>query len=209
MTNIELNGISMLPTYQNEESVFFLNKRDNRIIQRGDVVRADKFTNSDPNKQYVKRVVGIPGDNILLHINGYVFSVNGEKSSYSKVSGGQSYLYQTDSQKEKNANVDFDLIPKDELYKYASFGTEFEESVGGNKHLVILLIGGESESKRDYIEHLRVNVATRDITFNEDGLAKIKVPKNSYFLMSDNRPIGVDSRHFGFVRKNDISAILP
>ena len=209
MTNIEMNGISMLPTYQNKESVFFLNKRDNRIIQRGDVVRADKFTDSDSNDQYVKRVIGIPGDNILLHVNGYVFSINGEKIIYSKVSDSQNYLYQTESQQKQNANLDFDLIPKDELHKYASFGTEFEESFADKKHLVIMLIGGESRPKRDYIKHLIMNVATHDFTFNEDGLAKINVPDGSYFLMSDNRPIGVDSRHFGFVRESDISAILP
>lgn len=209
MTNIEMNGISMLPTYQNKENVFFLNKRDNRIIKRGDVVRADKFTDSDSNKQYVKRVIGVPGDNILLHINGYVFSLNGERVVYDKVSNSESYLYQTVSQQESNAGVDFDLIPKNELNKYASFGTEFTETVGEHRHDIIMLVGGESRPKRDYIKHLIMNVVTRDIAFNEDGLAKIRVPKGAYFLMSDNRPIGVDGRHFGFVKESDISAVLP
>ena len=81
--------------------------------------------------------------------------------------------------------------------------------MGEHRHDIIMLVGGESRPKRDYIKHLIMNVVTRDIAFNEDGLAKIRVPKGAYFLMSDNRPIGVDGRHFGFVKESDISAVLP
>jgi len=209
VTNIALNGISMMPTYQNGENVLFLNKRKNKTIAFGDVVRVDKFTDSDGKSQYVKRVMGTPGDIILMHINGYIISINGVKPVYEKVDNGQSYLYQTSEQQDINQGVDFDLVDKDDITKYATVGTEFNEVFGEESHHVILLIGNKHDTKRAYIQHLKNSVETERVKFDKDGLATIVVPENYYFLLSDNRPIGVDSRYFGFALKDDISAVLP
>ena len=40
--------------------------------------------------------------------------------------------------------------------------------------------------------------------WNEDNLGPVKVPKDSYFLLGDNRHEAMDSRYLGFISKDDI-----
>jgi len=40
--------------------------------------------------------------------------------------------------------------------------------------------------------------------YNEDNLGPIKVPKNSYFLLGDNRHNAMDSRYLGFITTDDV-----
>lgn len=209
ITNIALKGISMVPTYQNGENVLFLNKRKNRLVAFGDVVRVDKFTHGKNEVQYVKRVMGLPGDTILMHINGYIVSINGVKPEYKRVADGQTYLYQTELQQDATKDVDFSLLDKDEIVEFASVGTEFVETIGEEVHNVVLLVGNRHDTKREYIEHLKNSVQSSNVKFDQDGLSRIVVPSDYYFVLSDNRPIGVDSRYFGFAQKSNISAVLP
>jgi len=199
----------MVPTYQDNESVLFLNKRSSRHIAFGDVVRVDKFTDSDSKSQYVKRVMGTPGDIILMHINGYIVSINGIKPVYKKKHGGHTYLYQTTEQQQATKNVDLEIMNEQEITEYATVGSEFIETINDEVHNVMLLVGNRHNTKRAYIEHLKNSVQSKDVVFDKDGLSTITVPDDYYFLLSDNRPIGVDSRYFGYAHKDDISAVLP
>ncbi len=44
----------------------------------------------------------------------------------------------------------------------------------------------------------------RNLKYNTDNFGPIKVPKNSYFLLGDNRHNALDSRYLGFITKDDI-----
>jgi signal peptidase I len=199
----------MLPTYQDAESIVFINKKDNYNVKFGDVVRANKFENSNTDLLYIKRVIGLPGDTIVMHINGFIISVNKQNVTYSNVPNALSYIYQTEEQQFVSRDIDFDELNKEQILKFGTIGKDFFEKIGDFKHKVILLMDNENDTRSAYIDHLMSNVQTKSVVFDEHGLATIKVPEGHFFLLSDNRPMGIDSRHFGFVHESDISAILP
>ena len=71
---VKVEGTSMMPRLEDQERIF-VNKFFYRFgeIERGDIV-VFRFP-LDPSKSYVKRIVGLPGDEIevregVLHVNG-------------------------------------------------------------------------------------------------------------------------------------------
>lgn len=71
---IRINGVSMSPTLKNNEFYFSHSPND---IKLGDIVVFDPL---DDDKDYVKRVVGLPGDTICIK-NGDLY-LNGALSEY-------------------------------------------------------------------------------------------------------------------------------
>ncbi len=73
---VKVEGTSMLPGLEDQERIF-INKFVYRLepIERGDIV-VFRYPR-DPSKSYIKRVVGMPGDRILIQ-DGVVF-VNGHR----------------------------------------------------------------------------------------------------------------------------------
>lgn len=75
-----INGNAMNPTYQHREYIAAQVQNSNASIKRGDVVI---YQVSPEGIDHIKRVIGIPGDNIYI-VNSEIY-VNGEKldeSSY-------------------------------------------------------------------------------------------------------------------------------
>ncbi len=70
---VRVSGSSMLPSYEDGDMVFV--KKSGYIIQRYDVIVVTDSENGF-SKNYIKRVVGLPGD-VLQIRDGYVY-VNGE-----------------------------------------------------------------------------------------------------------------------------------
>jgi signal peptidase I len=72
---VKVEGTSMLPGLQDQERIF-INKFVYRFeaIERGDVV-VFRYPR-DPSKSYIKRVIGLPGESVLIE-RGQVY-VNGE-----------------------------------------------------------------------------------------------------------------------------------
>src|ERR1044071_7969721 len=71
---VKVEGTSMLPGLEDQERIFinkFVYKFES--IQRGDIVVF--HYPRDPSKSYIKRVIGVAGDKIVIR-NGYVY-VNG------------------------------------------------------------------------------------------------------------------------------------
>lgn len=86
-TLVRVDGTSMQPNLQNNERVFVF-KPD--TIHRGSVIVFDAFE-QDPtatdHKDYVKRVIGMPGDTVSA--NNGVIKVNGKVVNQSFISGEQ------------------------------------------------------------------------------------------------------------------------
>jgi signal peptidase I len=114
----------MIPTLNEREAVLVIRiPYYFREPRRGEVI-VFKYP-QDPTKEYVKRLIGLPGDTIEIK-NGVVY-VNGKA---------------------------------------------LDEPYVKNK--------------------------------SSDNYGPIKVPKDNYFVLGDNRPVSVDSRYWGFVPKKNL-----
>jgi signal peptidase I len=82
---VQVEGTSMMPRLENHERIF-INKFLYRFrpIERGDVV-VFRYP-LDPSKSYIKRVIGLPGDEVSIH-DGHV-RVNGTLLSEPYVPSG-------------------------------------------------------------------------------------------------------------------------
>ncbi len=120
-----VEGESMDPTLQDGERVIF----NKLIYYMGEPDRGDVVIIQRPTKNYVKRVIGLPGETI--EINGSHLIINGEEYS-------QTFL-------------------------------------------------------------------TEDARYNTGNFGPVTIPKESYFVMGDNRAISKDSRNgLGFIEENEI-----
>lgn len=154
---IKVDGSSMDPTLHNGEKIFTAKQSK---IDRGDIV---SFIAPDaPKKQYIKRVIGLPGDTVYAK-NGVVY-VNDK--------------------------------PLDEPY-LKNYVKQFKDG-----QLV------KTYGKLDNAAFFQSRAEEAD-NFTEDfSMADQdyqKVPKNSYFVMGDNRIVSHDSREIGVVSADKIT----
>jgi signal peptidase I len=129
---VKVEGTSMLPGLEDQERIFinkFVYKFES--IQRGDIVVF--HYPRDPSKSYIKRVIGIAGDKVVIR-KGYVY-VNGalvqeryvpveyfDPRSYSEtiVPAGSFYVL-GDHRTMSNDSRDFGVVNADHIYGKAVF----------------------------------------------------------------------------------------
>jgi signal peptidase I len=77
LQNFRIEGESMLPNFHDGEYIL-VNKVDYRIFSphRGDVIVFRAVPAGEPNKDFIKRVIGLPGETIAIR-NNLVF-INGK-----------------------------------------------------------------------------------------------------------------------------------
>jgi signal peptidase I len=151
-----------------------------KVVQLNDPQRGDVMVfryPADPGLDYIKRVVGVPGD--LVEYRDKQLSINGQPvattqtGTYSYVGGGLNYVT----------------------------GMVYREALNADGHAMMTEPGKPSV----YPPQVADFPYRENCSYNADGEGfACKVPAGHYFVMGDNRDASNDSRYWGFVPDGNI-----
>jgi signal peptidase I len=160
-----------------------------------------KFLVFEKDKNYwIFRCIGKEGDLIemkesVLYVNGKLLNEPYTTKEYhlttKEVVNMSGYLTKNDiSAREVSFNSSLVALSDDQLKELNKNLKRFSKPKGGTP-----------------AEHLYPQF--KKMGYNEDNFGPIKVPKNSFFVLGDNRHDAFDSRYFGFVKAGEvISTVL-
>jgi len=129
----------------------------------------------NPSLDYIKRIVGLPGDTIIYRNKRLM--VNGEPvkttpaGEYNYVESGLNYVYTG----------------------------RFNETLNSYNHSILI----NSDAPNMQVSGVRQFPFRENCAYNDSGLT-CKVPAGHYFMMGDNRDSSSDSRYWGFVPERNI-----
>lgn len=156
---VVISGHSMDPTLHDGERVIAYKLAK---VKRFDIVTLQAPDN--PKEEYVKRVIGLPGDTIQMKDD--QLYINGRKYN-------------------------------------EPFLDDYE-----NKLKAGTLASQYPAAYREVVENAKTFTNNFTLATLASTNGQVKVPKDHYFVMGDNRLISKDSRYFGFVKASAIEGVV-
>lgn len=141
--------------------------------QRGDVMVFRYPEN--PSLDYIKRVVGLPGDTVEYH---------------------NKQLWINGVEQQQQAEGDYNYVEPDLNFVHTEMR---QETLGERKHALLI----NPERPTLHLGSVAEFPGRENCTY-DDELVRCKIPEGNYFMMGDNRDNSRDSRYWGFVPDNQI-----
>jgi signal peptidase I len=143
--------------------------------------------------KYVKRIVGLPGDTLIISSrSGVLISINGSNIELKPSPEIRSHSIKSKHKDSKGVTFSFHAYMIDVLGENYHVYQAEEKAFANDKRMMAF-------------SELVFNFPwLKEQDISENGDVTVLVPEGYYFAMSDNRVIGTDSRHFGLVPESAI-----
>lgn len=190
------SGLSMLPNYWPAQSVVGNSQFDH--VQRGqaymtsDAKYRQTLGEASTNAVSLKRVVGTPGDVLVFDTaSGQMLSINGTQVAY-ETTEGYSNFETTESS--TGTSVVAPLL--------------LQKSPGSAPYMVYQITESQQQAlttaQQALVKTYTAFTYLKSLHQDAQGDTTITLADDEYFLLSDNRVVGVDSRYYGPVSRAEM-----